>query len=337
MLKLKSLLLKNYSGFKDESLFKFIKDDGIFKPINMFFGPNGCGKSTGLNAIAVLSRAKAYSKRGDKTESNLLLRKMQFHPDYDPNYSAFSKYKDEMEIIGTFWDGNRDLIVHIKDDDVIQNDLFNRNYDNCVFIDADHPLNMNKFQIPAERIGLFLDLATTIYGYKCHVEKAVSSDGVLGGNKSFKETLKIYVDNQDKIKNMTTESTLTTQEVYNTATASVKEDKEAFYQDFIIEKGEVRVHYKSMSAGEKKIATLLRSLCDPVLIDKSDIVMIDNLEMHVYFKRHKKMIDKIIDSFPDKQFIVTSHSGIMIDHVRDAYGEDCLFDIPFIKGQPLVD
>lgn len=337
MLKIKSLMLKNYAGFKDESLFDFTREGGSFKPLNMFFGPNGCGKSTSLNAIAVLSRAKAYGKRGDKSESNLLLRKMQFHPDYDPNYSGFTKYEGEMEIVGTFWDGEKDLIIHVKDDDVIRNDLFDRGQDNCVFIDADHPISMSKFQIPAERIELFLDLATTIYGYKCYVEKAVSSDGVLGGNQSLKETLRIYADNKNKIKDMSTVSILTRQEIYDTATASVKQDKESFYQDFIIEKGEVKVHYKSMSAGEKKIATLLRSLCDPTVIDKSNIVMVDNIEMHVYFKRHKKMIDKLIQSFPEKQFIVTSHSGIMIDHVRDAYGEDCLYDIPSIKGQSLID
>lgn len=334
MLKIKSLSLKNYAGFKEHSFFDFTKDNS-FKPINMFFGPNGCGKSTGLQAIAVLSRGKAYAKR-NPNENNLLLRKMQFHPDYDPNYSGFTKYNDEMEVIGTFWDGTKDLIVHIKNDDVIRNDLYSRGQDNCVFIDADHPINMSKFQIPNERINLFLDLATTIYGYKCSVEKAVSATGVDSGNNSLKKTLKLYVDNIDNIKEPST-TTMSRQEVYETITDGVENEKDAFYQDFVIEKGDVKVHYKSMSAGEKKIATLLRSLCDPVLIDKSDIVMVDNIEMHVYFKRHTKMIDKLLQAFPDKQFIVTSHSGIMIDHVKKTYGEDCLFDIPIIKGQPLVD
>lgn len=336
MLKIKSLFLKNYAGFQDPFLFSFERKDGAFKPINMFFGPNGCGKSTGLNAVGLLSRAKAYGKRVEG-ESNLLLRKLQFHPDYDPNYSGFTKYEDDMKITGVFWDGEKDLVVEVKDDNVTRNDLFDRGQDNCVFIDADHPINMSKFQIPAERIDLFVDLATTIYGYKCYPEKLVSSEGVDGGNRSLKDTLKIYADNKDKISDMTSVSTMTRSEIYDTATALVKNDKNAFYQDFVLEKGNVKVHYKSMSAGEKKIATLLRALCDPTIIDKSDIVMIDNIEMHVYFGRHKKMIDKLISSFPEKQFIVTSHSSVMIDHVREAYGADCLFDIPIIKGQPFVD
>lgn len=336
MLKAKSLVLKNYAGFKGENKFIFTKDNGSFKSLNVFFGPNGCGKSTGLNAIAVLCRAKAYAKR-DPTETNLLLRKMQFHPDYDPNYQGFTKYSDEMEIIGNFWDGKKDLIVHIKDDEVIRNDLVDRGFDNCVYIDADHPINMNKFQIPAERIELFLDLARTIYGYECFVEKAVSASGVEAGNKALSGALKAYADNIDAVRKNKVDPGMSRSAVYDVITEGVEKGENAFYQDFVIEKGDVRVHHKSMSAGEKKIATLLRSLCDPTMIDRSDIVMIDNIEMHVYFKRHKKMIDKLHDAFPDKQFIVTTHSGIIIDYVREKYGEDCLFDIPVIKGQLLVD
>jgi AAA15 family ATPase/GTPase len=103
MLKIQSLELSNYAGFDKRSVFDFIYHDGSYKPICMFFGPNGCGKSTSLNAIAVLSRAKAYSKR-NKEEDNLLLRKMQFHPDYDPNYAGFTKYNSCMEMIAIFED-----------------------------------------------------------------------------------------------------------------------------------------------------------------------------------------------------------------------------------------
>lgn len=337
MLKIKSLFLKNYAGFNGEYNFNFLKDDGSFNNINMFFGPNGCGKSTSLNAIAVLSRANSYKKR-DKDQDNLLLRKMQFHTDYDPSYSSFSKYNDKMEIKGVFSDGQKDLTVHIANDDVIQNDLLNRNSDNCVFVDADNPINISKFQVPAERIDLFLRLAKAIYGYDCYVEKAVASNGVESSNSSLKNAFKAYANNIDKKDTIEKDNTLMTKnEVYSAITDGNLDDKFAFYQDFVIKKGDVNVHYKAMSAGEKKIATLLRCLCDPSFIDKSDIVLIDNLELHVYFKRHKNMIDKLIEEFSEKQFIVTSHSGIMIDHVKDRFGEKCLFDISVIKGQIIKD
>jgi len=333
MLKIKSLYVKNYAGFKDAVTLDFTHYNH-FKPINMFYGPNGCGKSTALNAITLLGRAKAYAKR-DKSEDNLLLRKLQFHPDYDPNYAGFTKYTDEMEIKGTFYDGEKDLIVHIKNDDVIQNDLIDRKGDSAIFIDADNPLITSKFQIPSDRVETFTSLAEAIYGYDCWLEKPVSAEGVSSSKDSLKLALAAYANNQGSLTKAP--ATLSRQEVYETLTSETGKSDLAFYQDFIIDKGGVKVHYKSMSAGEKKIATLLRSLCDPSVIDKSDIVLVDNIEMHVYFKRHTRMIDKILTAFPSKQFIVTSHSGIMIDHVGTTYGDECLYDIPIIKGQPLLD
>jgi predicted ATP-binding protein involved in virulence len=336
MLKIQSLELSNYAGFNKRSLFRFTYTNGSYKPICVFFGPNGCGKSTGLNAIAVLSRAKAYSKR-KKEEENLLLRKMQFHPDYDPNYAGFAKYSENMEMIAIFENQEgKELVVHIKDDDVLRNDLANLGSENVVFIDADHPINNSKFQIPSERISVFLELAEAIYGYKCFVEKPVSATGVDASNTSLKEIISVYANNHEAIVASNLKPNISTEEIY----AQLSDHKNAelsFYQDFVIQKGDVKVHYKSMSAGEKKIATLLRNLCDPSIIDKSNIVIVDNIEMHVYFKRHVKMLEKILEKFPDKQFIVTTHSGVMIDHVKNKFGDSCLFDIPIIKGQPLVD
>lgn len=333
MLKIKSLFLKNYAGFKDPVTFDFT-NEGKFKPINMFFGPNGCGKSTALNAIALVGRAKAYKKR-NKNEDNLLLRKLQFHTDYDPNYAGFTKYQDTMEIKAIFSDETKEYVVHVDDDDVIVNDLENRNGDSVVFIDADNPLNTNKFQIPADRANLFIHLAKAIYGYDCWLEKPVASDGVSADKTSLKKALAAFANKTDKnVQNNSID--LSRSEIYEALTESSSAENLCFYQDFVINKGDVKVHYKSMSAGEKKIATLLRNLCDPAIIDRSDIVLVDNLELHVYFKRHTRMIDEILQSFPTKQFIVTSHSAVMIDHVGKTFGQNCLYDVPVIKGQLLL-
>lgn len=328
MLKIKSLELLNYAGFNNKSIFNFM-DKKRYKPIVVFFGPNGCGKSTGLNAISVLSKAKVYAKRKEE-EKNLLLRKMQFHPDYDPNYAGFTKYNYEMEIKAIFENEQKEeLIVHIKNDDVIRNDLANLKLENSIFIDADHPINNSKFQIPSDGSDLFLELAEAIYGYKCYLEKPVSAEGAGFGNEKLKEILKIYANNQSSAP--VESNSLSRQEIYNHISGH-ETSSLFFYQDFIIEKGNVKVHYKSMSAGEKKIATLLRNLCDKSLMSKSNIILIDNIELHIYWERHSKMIDKLLKSFPEKQFIVTTHSGTLLKYIFDKFGKDCLFDIEFIKG-----
>jgi hypothetical protein len=94
------------------------------------------------------------------------------------------------------------------------------------------------------------------------------------------------------------------------------------YTDFFIKKGKVKVHFKSMSAGEKKIATLVSDLCQPINTVRRDIILIDNVEMHVYFKRHTKMIDKLMEIFPEKQIITSTHSSIVIGHVNPQYHFD---------------
>ena len=312
MLKIKKLILKNYAGFRSAE-FDFTRPDGSFKPINLFFGPNGCGKSTALQAINVLCQAKAYVGR----ENDLIFRKLTFHPDYDPTLPHFAKYVDEMRIEGIFdLDGEEQKVIISTTNGVERNDLLK--FSNVVFVDADHPMNMKKFQIPEERIDVFTDIAKAVYGYDVSLGKPV-------------ETFENSWDGRE--------------DTYN----NLKNDKKkvVFYQDFILDKGDVKVHFKSMSDGERKIATLLRSLCDPTQIDRSDIVLIDNLEMHVFVSRHAKMVKKLIEVFPSKQFIVTSHSAVLVgandpdlkiyipSYVGVTYGNDCLFDIPKIKGQPL--
>jgi len=91
---------------------------------------------------------------------------------------------------------------------------------------------------------------------------------------------------------------------------------ENFYTDFIIKKikrgCETKVHFKRMSDGEKKIATLLRDLCNPLYMETNDIIVIDNICMHIYKDRHAPMIKKILEVFNDKQFFITTHSPILV-------------------------
>ena len=107
----------------------------------------------------------------------------------------------------------------------------------------------------------------------------------------------------------------------------VSEQGIAGYTDFYVVKGPTKVHFKSMSAGEKKIATLVSDLCQPVNIDRRDIVLIDNVEMHVYFKRHARMIDKLREVFYDKQIITTTHSSVVIDHLEP----ECRYDLELYR------
>jgi len=128
-------------------------------------------------------------------------------------------------------------------------------------------------------------------------------------------------------------------DLFPTGLADVEEfdaqtnERVVFHTDFIIHKPNgTKVHFKNMSAGEKKIATLLSTLCSPLNRDNYDIFLIDNFSQHVYWERHQTMVDKLLQYFSDKQFIITDHSGILIQYIQERYPK-CAYDLEEILKQ----
>ena len=74
-----------------------------------------------------------------------------------------------------------------------------------------------------------------------------------------------------------------------------------------------------MSAGEKKVSTLLRSLCDPSYMDHLDVVLIDSIENEIYFERHPLLINKLLEVFPTKQFLAVTHSSDIKNAISEKY------------------
>jgi AAA15 family ATPase/GTPase len=291
LIKLKTLRVKNYCGYRDMT-FNFGDEKGI-TPLNLFFGANGSGKSSILRAISLLGNAHQFQNR----EVDLLFRKLIFSKDYDPTYQLLKekeglvKTRYDMEITGVFDHDGEEKVVQVNNGGVVVNELPRQLTGHSYFIDADHPMNMRRFQLCNEYRDDFLHIAKIIYDLDCDFDDdKVAYDG----------------------------------------------DK-CFYTDFIIDKiddfGELsKVHFKSMSDGERKIATLLASLFNPTYMENTNVILVDNIEMHVYWKRHDKMIDEILRLFPDHQIFATTHSGTMIKHVESKYGKSHLFDLQELKA-----
>jgi len=295
-MKIKSLELEFFTGF-ESAKFDFYRSNGSRKPICAFYGPNGCGKSTALEAIRMLGNILMYSERAN----DLLLRKLIYHPNYDPTLPHFMTSDNDMRMAATFVDdeGN-ELRNEITSKGVTEDGEFDGilsmeapDMYSSYFVDADNQINTQKFQLPDINKDIFLDMARIVYGYEPSLGKEIWT-----------------IEGDVKV---------------------------LYWQDLVIKKGKTLVHYKSMSAGEKKVATLLRSICNPYSTRDSKVLLVDNIEMHVYFERHGKMLDIILDSFPDTQFVITTHSGDMLRHIAAKYGKDCLFNVPDIKGEPMND
>jgi AAA15 family ATPase/GTPase len=100
---------------------------------------------------------------------------------------------------------------------------------------------------------------------------------------------------------------------------------EKYYTDFIIQKEDgTKVHYRRMSGGERKLTQLCDALCNSIWIDNIDIIIIDSFDKEIYFSRHAKMINTMLDTFPNKQFIIATHSPVLVG-MND---EELKIDIP---------
>jgi len=85
------------------------------------------------------------------------------------------------------------------------------------------------------------------------------------------------------------------------------------------------------SSGEKKIiksfSTLLNKVSNP------QIILIDNVAMHVESGRHLELVKSMKKCFPKSQLFTTTHSY----HISRNFGDRSqLYDLRFIKASPLV-
>ena len=291
MIKLKRLKLVNYCGYRTFDM-DLTDGDGV-KKWTMLFGPNGCGKSNFLEAVRLLSYPSIIRGRPDLT---MFFRKMTYHPDYQPGLEGFDKSTTEMKMLGIFETDEGDKEVEIKNDWTLEGsgltkDEVGNTSPLSFYLDADNPMNMQKFQLNAKYKEQFLDFAKAVYGFECRIPD----------------------DKTNIAKELNPETGEWT----------------TFYLDFVITKfGNTKVHFKRMSAGEKKIATMLRTLFNRVFDNKDlGIILIDNVELHVYFRRHMTLIKKLEEYFPDRQFIATTHSPIIINEMDSKY----LLDLEHIE------
>ena len=136
-------------------------------------------------------------------ENDLYFRKMTYHDDYDPTYSGFMKSQTNLKLSGIFQDlEGKEYSVILDNSGIVHSDLPRYNSDQegwAVFTDADHPMNMQKFQLRKEAEAKFMEIASYVYGLPLTLSKEI-----------------------------------TTHDFNDSAT---------FYQDLIIHKKEVKVHF----------------------------------------------------------------------------------------------
>lgn len=303
MLFLTKLHLENFCQYGRHS-FDFRKPDGKPYQYICFFGPNGIGKSNLLEAISLLTmnqmgRNPEYVKRS--------LRKYVQNEDYDPTYERISghTYRNDfatethenlakMIIEGTYEMDGKSYIVRLTQNGFDRNDLAPEGNgagpwgDDHLFyrqrvahlITSDNDLSMSKFQLHKDQIEQFEKITSAVMRFPT---ECIPPSGIVPMDLN-----------------------------YTT--------------DFMIHKNHHKIHYKRMSAGEKKIAKAFSQLLnvvhdlehpdpgEPVMRGWPRLLLIDNIEMHIYYDRHTTMVKCMKSSFPEQQIFATTHSGVLIQN-----------------------
>jgi predicted ATP-binding protein involved in virulence len=107
----------------------------------------------------------------------------------------------------------------------------------------------------------------------------------------------------------------------------------------VIQKGEETFDLAQLSDGERSVIAMVIDLCKrlallnpnlPNPLEGKGIVLIDEIELHLHPKWQREIIEMFRTTFPNIQFIMTTHSPFVIQSVRsDA-------ELLLLNGQPLA-
>ena len=270
-IKLRNIMFKNFMAFQ-HAFFDFTNKSGDPHSFCCFHGPNGCGKTTVLNAIqTIFSNFDAYNSVRLNANLGKLVRRI------------------DVEKSGTYIEDNFLVVAEIQDNDKIYKVELNKNGfvkkdSSGNKISFDHPpdikgllhkicffarfdMELDKFQLRRDKWDLFKDLFESVTGFEIEESLNVFS---LGSIQAQSEIMDEYVFS------------------------------------FKIHKPNETILNKDCSAGERKIiksfSTLLNKEYNP------SIILVDNVAMHVESGRHLNLINSMKRCFPDSQLFATTHS-----------------------------
>ena len=112
---------------------------------------------------------------------------------------------------------------------------------------------------------------------------------------------------------------------------SQKKLMEDYVLGFLIKKSHETISHKECSDGEKKIIKSFSTLLNQEFAPQ--IIMTDNIEMHVESSRHLKLIREMKSCFPDSQLLTTTHSYHISKNFVD---RNQIYDLRIIHAKPII-
>lgn len=163
----------------------------------------------------------------------------------------------------------------------------------CYFARFDQELN--NFQIAREKWTIFKELYEAVTGFT--LEENTDIERYLGGSED----------------------------------PSMRKLLEEYVLAFFIHKPHETIHHKECSDGEKKI---IKSFSTLLTIEYTpQIILVDNIEMHVERSRHYDLIEAMKKCFPTSQIFSTTHSYYITRYSAKNSG---VYDLRLIKASDII-
>jgi len=269
LIKIKSITFKNFKVFKFAH-FNFINNK-ICQPFVCFIGPNGCGKTTILDAISIIfSRIEGY----DEKRLKALLGKSVRHE---------GSTKDEL--------GNYELSNGIYGDGD-----FN--------IKAEIQCSIGDYSIEINKSGFVKDHPEEVKNILYRLQYFARFDQELHQFQLDRKKWKEFKDIFEAVTGFEIEEydLMFNESVDPVQSALLKQ----YILGFVVHKPNEIIRHTECSAGERKIIKTFSTLLNKEYLPS--IICVDNVEMHVESGRHIYMIESIKKCFPTSQIFTSTHS-----------------------------
>lgn len=313
-MKIKELEIENFRGIEKATI-------QFDERLTLLVAKNGGGKTTILEAIAIffkwLNSSIDESKLmfltlGENTKIGKEYEKLKIQTfvDGEFNYTLFNG--------GVAIDNNKELFFHdLKDKILNENKYLNlvyyssNRYFNTFNFDFETSINLTDkyFQDliklnPLAEVSAYDDLVSWLY-----FRQVVENDITLN-------TQNFYTDKQFNV----VKSVISNFIVYLS-----KINVRAYPPRVTLRKDDTELNLNQLSGGERNLLALVADIARRLAIANPDlenplegegIVMIDEIELHLHPGWQRKVIHRLLDTFPNIQFIITTHSPQVIGEIK---------------------
>lgn len=327
-MKIRKISIANYKVFKGEFEVSF--------PLNrepiVFVGVNGAGKTTIIEAI-IGSLWEFYTKiQGKRTTNSELFERSKINKDTSRNAKVelYWNHNDEELITGFEIDNipkqKKKLIGSprvAKFIDTLEEDL------NFYKKEAMFPILVN---YPVERAVLNPSLKAKKFNRENQFDAYTES---LSNNVNYNDFFEWFrsiedLENEIRLNKDNTYSDIGLDAVRNAILTFLDQYtkirvKRTDIVSMVLEKDGLEYEFNQLSHGEKALIALVGDLARRLVIANpgkinslsgNGIVFIDELDLHLHPNWQRNILSKLTNTFPNIQFICTTHSSLILNHLK---------------------